>query len=132
MSVFDSYLEKVQEMIKDIQTNERENISEAAEMIAESLAREELLHVFGSSHSLLLAKEIFYRAGGLVPVDLISAEGLRVENASDSTWFERQEGYAKRILDKYQTTPGEVMLVISTSGRNHVPIEMALESKKED
>lgn len=129
-SGFDLYLEKVQAMIKEIQEKERENISKAAEMIAGSLAKEGVLHIFGSSHSLILAEEIFYRAGGLASIDLISAPGMRVEDGRVSTWHERQEGYATQILDRYQITPGEVILVISTSGRNPVPIEMALEAKK--
>jgi uncharacterized phosphosugar-binding protein len=129
-SGFDAYLTEVQELIKEVQVKGRKKIFKAAEIIADSLAKGGLLHVFGSSHSLIIAKEIFYRAGGLVPIDLISAASLTLENASDSTFFERQEGYATRILDKYQTAPGEIMLIISTSGRNPVPIEMAIEAKK--
>jgi uncharacterized phosphosugar-binding protein len=129
-SGFDFYLEKIQSMIKEVQEKGRENIFKAAEVIAESLAKGGVLHVFGSSHSLILAEEIFYRAGGLASINLISAPGLRVEDGRVSTWLERQEGYAAQILDRYQTAPGEVMLIISTSGRNPVPIEMAIEAKK--
>jgi uncharacterized phosphosugar-binding protein len=130
-SNYDLYLERVQSLIKEVQEKERENIFKAAEMIAESLARGELLHVFGCAHSALLAQEIFYRTAGLVQLDLISALPLiLIESATDSTWFERLEGYAARILDKHPITPGEIMLIISTSGRNSVVVEMALEAKK--
>jgi len=130
MSAFDVYMEKIQSMLKIIQEKERENIFKASEIIAESLAKGGVLHVFGSSHSSLIAQEIFYRAGGLVPVNLIFELPLSLESATTSTWFERLEGYAKRILDKYQLAPNEVILIISTSGRNPVPIEMAMEAKK--
>ena len=129
-SGFDFYLERVRSMIKEVQEGKRESIFKAAEVIAESLAKGEILHVFGSSHSLILAEEISLRAGGLVPIDLIAAPGMRVEDGKISTWHERQEGYATRVLDRYQIAPSEVILIISTSGRNPVPIEMALEAKK--
>ena len=129
-SGFDFYLERVRSMIKEVQEGGRESIFKAAEVIAESLAKGKILHIFGSSHSLILAEEIFCRAGGLASIDLISAPGMRVEDGRVSTWHERQEGYATQILDRYQTALGEVMLIISTSGRNPVPIEMALEAKK--
>lgn len=130
MSSFDTYLETIQDMIKRFQEKERKNIFKAAEMIADSLAQGRVLHLFGSSHSLLIVEEIFYRAGGLVPINLISESPLTLESATKSTWFERLEGYAKRILDGYQIASGEIILIVSTSGRNPVPVEMALEAKK--
>jgi len=125
-----AYFQKVQKKIKMVQNEEQDSIEEAAEKIAKSLIEDNLLHVFGSSHSLLLAKEIFYRAGGLVPIDLISEPPLTLENATQSTFFERLEGYAEEVLQKYPLEEGEVFIDISTSGRNPVPIEMAIGAKE--
>ncbi len=47
-----------------------------------------------------------------------------------SSWFERIPGYASIILDSYQTSPGEVIIIISTSGLNIVPVEMAIKAKE--
>jgi len=101
-------------------------IQEAAAMIADCIAAGGLLHVFGCGHSQILAEEILYRAGGLVPVNAMLELPLSLQEASKSTFFERLEGYAKVIFDSYQTSPGEVIIIISTSGRNAVPVEMAM------
>ena len=79
----------------------------------------------------MYAEEVFYRAGGLVPVNPILEPSLSLRpSAPKSTWFERLEGYAALIWENEETRPGEVVLIASTSGRNAVPIEMALEAKK--
>lgn len=130
MNGFDFYMEKVQDLIKTVQERERENIFQAAEMIVESLGRGGILHIFGCQHSLIPLRDIFVRAGGLASINLIVAPGLRAEDSTLNTWLERQEGYAAQILDRYQTTRGEVIIILSTSGRNAVPIEMALEARR--
>lgn len=79
----------------------------------------------------MYAMEIFYRAGGLVPVNAILTPALALEpKAPLSTKGERIEGLAKSILDNEVTSENDVMLIASTSARNAVPIEMAEEAKK--
>jgi uncharacterized phosphosugar-binding protein len=41
---------------------------------------------------------------------------------------ERAEGYAKVILDSFDVRPGEIVVIVSNSGINPVPIELALEA----
>ena len=47
-----------------------------------------------------------------------------------STYLERVDGYGAAILDLYKLDEKDTILIISNSGRNNVPVEMALESKK--
>lgn len=128
---FALYLGKIQGMIDDVREKQAPNVLRAAEMIAVSLEQGGILHVFGTSHSQLLAQEIFYRAGCLVPTNAMIEPTLGLRKASENCyWYERQEAYGKVVLDSYQTEPGDVLLIISTSGRNEVPVEVALQAKK--
>ncbi|MBC7264749.1 MAG: SIS domain-containing protein [Chloroflexi bacterium] len=127
---FELYLAEIQSMLKDVREKQKENILKAAEIIAQSVARGGILHVFGTSHSQLLAQEIFYRAGCLAPTNAMIEPTLGLRKASENCyWYERQEAYGKIILDSYHTTPGDVILIISTSGRNEVPVEVAIQAK---
>ena len=128
---FELYLDAIQRKLEDVIRPQGHDILQAAELIADSLAQGGVLHAFGTSHSQLLAQEIFYRAGCLAPTNALIEPTMGMRKATENAyWSERQEGYGKIILDSYDTRPGEVILIISTSGRNEVPVGMALEAKK--
>lgn len=122
----DSYYETLLELTGEIVPIQMDKFSQAASAIAACLMSNGVMHFFGSGHSALIAKEITGRAGGLVPVNTIPdpAEGMA----------ERVEGYGTTLLNwyagRYGLNPGEAMVIVSTSGRNPLPIEIALEAKK--
>jgi len=93
--------------------------------------RDRLVYVFGAGHSHLLAYEVFARAGGLAQMQPILDHGLDFgSGARRQGGFERLPGYARIVIQDYDIRPGDVMIVISNSGRNPAPVEMALEGKK--
>ncbi len=125
------YNQKIKALMDVILTEELGTIRQAAEMIAESIQNDGLFHVFGCGHSHLLVEEMFCRAGGLVPVNAIFESSIMLhEGGLKSTQIEQMSGYAKHILDNYRLEKGEVLLIVSTSGINSLPVEMAMEARE--
>ena len=124
------YLSRLTEMLEAIEQNEIENIRQAAQAIYESVKKGGVLHVFATGHSHMIADELFYRSGGLAPVNpLLVNEMMVYEGALQSTLFERQIGKANALLDQFDVQKGDCLLLSSNSGINIVSIEAAMYAK---
>lgn len=127
----EQYILEIKKLIERVEKTQLSNIRRAAELIEDSIMRDRLVYVFGVGHSHLLAYECFDRAGGLVTMQAILDTGLDFgSGVRRQGGFERLPGYAKIVIQDYDIRPGDVMIVISNSGRNPAPVEMALEGKK--
>jgi len=67
-----------------------------------------LLHVFSTGHSHMIVEEMFYRSGGLVPVNPILSDELMLHTgAITSTHMERMPGKAAEVLGKAGLRAGD-------------------------
>ena len=121
-----AYFEKIQEQLQKIEASEKENMAQAARKVAEAIKQGSIVHLFGCGHSHILTEEVFFRAGGLVPINPILIEPLMLhEGAVQSSQLERQPDYAASFLAEQDFRPGDILIVLSTSGRNPVPVDVA-------
>lgn len=120
------FTKEVNNLIKIIDEVETTNIKKAANIIYDSFKNNGILHVFATGHSHMFAEELFYRAGGLVPIDpILIPELMQHVGAITSTQLERVSGKAKLIYDELDLKEKEPFIIVSNSGINAVPIEMA-------
>ncbi len=108
--------------LADVMAVEGERLREAAGWVAASMVEGGILHLFGAGHSALPAKDIFVRAGSLSNVRVVPM-------CEELDRLERVPGVAEALLRTYDMRMGEVMVVISNSGINPLPIEVALVAK---
>lgn len=127
----EEYHQNVLNLINAIYENEKDTIINAGLKVAEAMKQDKLIHVFGCGHSHMIAEELFYRAGGIAPINPIFDSSVMLhEGAVKSSSLEKKAGLAKLTLNNYKIESGDIMLIASNSGINPYPIEMAIEASK--
>jgi uncharacterized phosphosugar-binding protein len=125
---YERYFDRLADLLDDLE-RQGPQIEAAADMVARCIAADGIVHVFGSGHSHMMAEEVFHRAGGLFAFNAMLDINLTHFGTLNAGMVERTEGYAKVILGSFDVRPGEVVIVVSNSGINRVPIELAMEAK---
>ena len=126
------YIKTVTETIDRAWNTQQPQLTQAKTLIAEAIEAKKNVFVFGCSHAGILAEEVFYRTGGLAVVNPIFFPGfmLNTRPITMTSSLERTEGLGKIILKQNHVSEGDVLLLHSVSGRNTVPVEMAIEARE--
>jgi uncharacterized phosphosugar-binding protein len=131
MNLIETYLDKCGTIIETIR-KQRAQITQAAEWFAETILEGRMVHVFGSGHSRIMAEEMWPRYGSFPGFNPIVELSLTYHNnvvgpngQRQAMFLENVTGLAQRILRNFGLNEKDTALVISSSGCNIVPIEMA-------
>jgi len=125
------YLQKVREIV-DAVAAQQAGIDTAADWFAGTILAGRMVHLFGSGHSRIMVEEMWPRYGSFPGFNPIVELSLSFHNLvvgangqRQAMFLENVSGLAERILRNYALAPTDTALVISSSGCNIVPIEMA-------
>lgn len=112
-------------------------IGRAADWFAETILAGQMVHVFGSGHSRILVEEMWPRYGSFPGFNPIVELSLTFHNLvvgangqRQAMFLENVSGLAARILRNFDLKTGDSALVVSSSGCNVVPVEMAEEFQR--
>ena len=124
------YLDEITRLLAQIEADEADVMARASDVVADVICRDGVVHVFGCGHSHLPALDTFYRAGGLACVSPVLDEDLMLhDGAAKSSRMEKMSGIAAETFRRHSVSPGDVMVVISASGKNAAPVEMLRAAK---
>lgn len=124
--IFEKYYSEVVDVLDKIKNTQSQKIASAAEQVAKTIENDGIIYIFGCGHSHLIGLDCFYRAGGLANVCAMLDTDLMLHNgAAKSSKIEKMSGIAESIFERYCLTKNDTLFIISTSGKNAVPCEMA-------
>src|SRR6266545_1327868 len=121
MTALDRYFASATATLAEVAATQGETLEAAARLVADSVADGGVLHLFGAGHSQLVALDAFLRAGGLACVNPIVDPALAPAAGLDVGRVERTPGHAATVLEGEDLRPGEVVVVVSSSGVNRCP-----------
>ena len=130
------YLARCRTLI-DVVEQQASTIEKAADLFAATILAGRMVHLFGSGHSRILVEEMWPRYGSFPGFNPIVELSLSFHNLvvgangqRQAMFLENVSGFAARILRNYDLSPLDSALVVSSSGCNVVPIEMAEEFQR--
>jgi uncharacterized phosphosugar-binding protein len=131
MTITETYLQKCAAIIEKVKAQENKIIT-AANWFAETILTGRMVHTFGSGHSRIMVEEMWPRYGSfpgfnpIVELSLTNHNSVVGANGQRQAMFlENVSGLAERIVRNFGLSNKDCALIISSSGCNIVPVEMA-------
>lgn len=125
------YLKNIYGLLEKLEQTQEAAIDRVAAVCAACIEKGGLLYFFGTGHSHMICEEPFYRAGGLACVyPILETDLMLHEGAAKSSGYERLEGLGNLVVSNTSLGKGDVLFVVSNSGRNCAVIDAAMEAKK--
>ncbi|MEY4686569.1 MAG: hypothetical protein RIR76_592 [Verrucomicrobiota bacterium] len=131
MSPAATYLQRSRALV-DAVSAQLPVIGTAADWFAATILAGRMVHVFGSGHSRIMVEEMWPRYGSFPGFNPIVELSLSFHNLvvgangqRQAMFLENVTGLAERILRNYALDARDTAFVVSSSGCNLVPIEMA-------
>ena len=131
MNVIKAYLDKCKQIVDRIEL-QQEKIATVAEWFTQTILAGRMVHVFGSGHSRIMVEEMWPRYGSFPGFNPIVELSLTFHNLvvgangqRQAMFLENVPGLSERILRNFGLDQKDTALIISSSGCNIVPVEMA-------
>ena len=126
------YFDRITEILAAVQREEGAKIRRAAEEIVDCAQRGGNLYIFGCTHAGILSEEAFYRSGGLALFNPIFFPGMtsQVTPITLTSRMERQGELGRLLVEEKGLKAGDLLFIHSVSGRNPVPVEVAIRAKE--
>ncbi|MGW2718220.1 SIS domain-containing protein [Streptomyces sp. NPDC001492] len=129
----DQFFDAAIDLLQRVRDEEAQSITAAGALLADTVTGGGRLFAFGAGHSSLAAQDVVYRAGGLALMNLLAVPGVvgvDVMPATLGSALERVDGLATAVLDSSPLRAGDALVIISLSGRNALPVEMAIHARE--
>ncbi len=132
-----AYLDGLTDVLAHIRDTQMDAMEAAADVCAETIGNEGLVHLFGTGHSRIPVEEMFPRHGsfpGFHPIvelsltfhnPVVGANGQR-----QAMYLEHVEGFGDVILRNFVLRPPDSFMIFSNSGVNEVVVDVALAAKR--
>src|SRR5829696_8338356 len=136
MTPAEQFFSKSRELFATVE-RQLPQVRQAADLFAATILAGRMVHVFGSGHSRILVEEMWPRYGSFPGWNPIVELSLTFHNLvvgangqRQAMFLENVSGLAERILRNFDLQPPDSALVISSSGANVLPVEMAEEFRR--